>query len=64
MKIWVVVAVSCSDCNSIGAAAFDHEPSEAERHVISADIDGMFCVTEHVFGLELNGEPASEDLHP
>lgn len=63
MKLWVVVATSCSDCNSIGAAAFDHKPSDEEVEVVKSHIGGMFCIKEHVFELEANGEPVDEDLH-
>lgn len=63
MKTWVVVAASCSDCNSIGAAAFDHKPSDEDVKAVKGHIGGMYCITEHVLELELNGAPAEEALH-
>ena len=55
-KVWVVVAVACSNCNSMGVRSFDHEPSSDERDSVASNIGGMYCINTHTFKTEVNGE--------
>jgi len=62
--MWIVVAISCSDCNSMAVASFDHRPSEDEVNAVSKTIGGMYCITEYIFESQLNGESVEKELHP
>lgn len=63
MKIWVVLALSCSDCNSVGIATFDHEPTEAEEQKVAERIGGMYCIGTYTIETEVNGEPIEKEQH-
>ena len=56
MDIWVVIATSCSECNSQGVKIFDHVPSETEVSLVEDAIGGMWCITTKQFRCEINGE--------
>lgn len=53
--VWVVVAVSCTDCNTIGVQAFDHAPTDAEQEECRKSAHGMWCLRVLVFECEING---------
>ena len=58
--IYTVVSESCSDCDSIAVGVFDHKPTEKEITSVSDCIGGMYCINNHIFKLEINGEPQEE----
>jgi hypothetical protein len=59
MKVWVVVANSCSDCNEMGLAVFNHNPSTDEKNKVSYFIGGMTCIHTHTAVIANNGIPLS-----
>jgi hypothetical protein len=62
MKIWVVVAVSCSECNSMGVRSFDHQPSEDEVSSVVDKIGGMYCIRAHTFETKVNGVTVEQNI--
>ncbi len=47
-NLWVLVADSCSDCNSRGVAVYDHEPSEEEQTQAEMALGKMYCIRSWV----------------
>jgi len=54
MKIWVVTAISCRECNSVHVASFDHDPTESEISNVSDECGGMNCIETVVTETELD----------
>lgn len=40
MKIWIVIAKSCDECNSLAVAVYDHEPKEEEKDIVVQECGG------------------------
>ncbi len=60
MEVWIVVATACSECNIIGAVAFDHEPSTQEVESVTGSIGGMYCISTNTFRLQVNGDRVTQ----
>ncbi len=56
MSKWIIVAISCHDCNSLAAAVFDHEPTEEDKNMVITAIGGMYCVRLETLKVEENNE--------
>jgi 4-hydroxy-3-methylbut-2-en-1-yl diphosphate synthase IspG/GcpE len=55
-EVWVVVAVSCNDCNTVATVVFDHEPNDEEQAEAAKSGGGMFCFSTSVIKCAVNGE--------
>jgi hypothetical protein len=61
--VWVVVAVSCTDCNAVGVQVFDHEPTEPEVEMCRKAAGGMYCFNVHPFKCDVNGPAAVGEIN-
>ncbi len=57
MKIWVVIAISCTACGSRSVATFDHKPTDGEVEKVVSECGGMYCINEYITQTEVNGDP-------
>lgn len=57
MKIWVVVSISCPDCNRISVATFKHKPTKEDISSVVDICGGMFCINSYSIETSINGEP-------
>jgi DNA-directed RNA polymerase subunit RPC12/RpoP len=55
-KAWLVLAISCRECNSLGAKLFDRAPSEGEIQSVIDAVGGMWCIMTQVVELPSNEE--------
>lgn len=61
-KVWVIIAKSCSDCNSLGVKVLAHKPTDEERDSVERDIGGMYCISSKVFEAIIDGETIEKDV--
>jgi len=61
-KVWVIVAKSCNDCNSLGVKALTHKPTDEEINGVARDIGGMYCISSKVFEATIDGETVEKDV--
>jgi hypothetical protein len=50
------LAISCRECNSVGAKLFGHAPSKDEINTVRDAVGGMWCISTQVIELAVNGE--------
>jgi hypothetical protein len=58
MTTWVVLSVSCKDCNSMALGVYDHEPTEEDIDDVNGICGGMLCIKNHVIVVDKD-EPVS-----
>lgn len=56
MTVWVVVAVSCTECNRVATVVYDHEPTDVERAEAAKIGWGMYCYHTNTIKCEVNGD--------
>ena len=52
--IWVVLATSCANCNTIALGVYEHEPNEADIATVNKAAGGMFCLSNQIVKSEIN----------
>ena len=57
MKTWIVISLSCSDCNRKVIAAFDHKPTNKEEFHVTKECGEMICVNTEIIEIEINDSP-------
>jgi len=57
MKIWVVLCLSCSDCNKKAITVFDHKPTNEEKFYVIKECGEMFCISTKTIETEINDSP-------
>ena len=59
-QIWVVLVVSCADCDTIALGVYDHEPTAADIEAVNKSAGGMFCLSTKVMQSEINKAVVAE----
>jgi hypothetical protein len=61
-EVYLVISISCFNCNMFSVALFDHDPTDAEKDVVKYDIGGMNCIRNIVVKMKTDGKPVSGAL--
>lgn len=61
MEIWIAISNPCDTCPAGTVAAFSREPTKEQIDGLEQAAGGMFCISTHVYRVELDGKPIDQD---
>ncbi len=55
IKVYVLVAESCSDCDARDVRVFNRPITEEDENALIKELGGMHCITVHRYEGEIEG---------